>query len=355
MIDDQRQVEYFKKIASELYIPMVLSEYGANRKDTLIHLTDTISAAYRHLDYNSFKTVIFYVSLESTTALSSLQGSNSKVVTSYESLTQLRGESIVIEAKQNGELHYAINFQADIQQLRLNAIVYHFKSENGVEIFYGKSSERTLLSIPDADSYFAIQTYKSLDSALEDYGSKVARHSECQDLQKAWFDPNRIFFKPKPEHLLRDSLTRFLKLRLRNTEVRPEQNVDTSHPVDIKVTWSLASRLALIEIKWLGKSLAEYGKDFTQTYTQQRALDGAQQLADYLDENAKQAPVKTTRGYLVVYDARRWNCNNQTTTVDRPNGMKYENGSIAYNPQFHLTRQDFAIPRQFFMEPVVTS
>lgn len=355
MIVDQRQIDCFKKIADALYEPMILNDYGSDNLGLLLHLTDSISKIYKYLKYNSFKSVVIYTSIEGTTSLSKIAGANPTTIRSYDNLSPLRGEHIVIEVKANGELHYSIDFIFDINANRNAAIIYNFVKSTETETIFGKTSENILPQIPDSDSCFAIQTYKNLDLALEDYNTKVARHSECGYLKDIWTDANKIFFKPKPEHILRDSLTHFLKIRLRNTEVRPEQIVDTSHPVDIKITWNLANHLALIEIKWLGKSLDTTNKKITQNYTQKRALEGAEQLANYLDENLKQAPVKSTQGYLVIFDGRRGNCNENTTTLSSADGMKYSNAVIVYNPDYNTTREDFAKPVQFFMQPSNTT
>jgi len=352
MIVDQTHIDAFKKIADRLYLPMVLSDYGSDKQDLLLVLTDSISRIYKHLKYYSFKSVIIYTSIDERTSLAEIVGANPTTIISYENLSPLAGEHIVIEVKSNGYLHYSIDFAFDVSANRHAAIIYKFAQGTQTEIIFGKTSEKTLPSVPDIDSYFAIQTYKDLDLALEDYNTKVARHSDCGYLKDVWADANKVFFEPKPEHILRNSLTHFLKIRLRNTEVRPEQIVDESHPVDIKITWSLAGHLALIEIKWLGKSLeTNPNKKITQVYTDSRALEGAKQLADYLDANLRQSPVKNTKGYLVIFDARRWNCNADTTTVNLRDGMRYANKVIAYKPDYSLIRTDFAKPVKFFMQP----
>ncbi len=352
MIVDQRHIDSYKKIVDALYLPMVLDDYGSDKQDILLHLTDSISKIYKYLKYNSFQSVVIYTSIEETTSLSKIAGANPTTILSYDNLSPLTGGHIVIEVRPNGDLHYSIDFAFNINANRNSAIIYNFVKATETEKIFGKAIDKKLPSIPDSDSYFAIQTYKDLDLALEDYNTKVARHSECGYLKDIWADANKIFFKPKPEHILRDSLTHFLKIRLRNTEVRPEQNVDKSHPVDIKVTWTLASHLALIEIKWLGKSLRlTGGKKIKQIYTRQRALNGAKQLADYLDSNLVQSPVKTTKGYLAIFDARRWGCNKNTTTVSKADGIKYLNEVILYSPDYNATRTDFAKPFKFFMQP----
>ena len=81
-------------------------------------------------------------------------------------------------------------------------------------------------------------------------------------------------------------------------------------------------------------------------------LEGAKQLSEYLDSNLVQSPVKTTKGYLAVFDARRWGCSSSTTTVKKADGLKYLNEIIILTPDYSATRTDFAKPFRFFMEPL---
>ncbi|OYU80441.1 MAG: hypothetical protein CFE23_09295 [Flavobacterium sp. BFFFF1] len=351
MINDQRGIEYFKKIAQLHFAVVVVSDYGIQLTD-VTKFTDTISLIYRYLAYNTFKSVTIYSALTETNYLSALIGANPTTYSSYENITPLSGDDIVIEIKSNGELNISINYKIDIETLRKDSIIYNFDKQKGVESIYNKTTVSRLEPIPDSDSYFAIQSYKSLELALEDYKTKVAKHSDCPYLQRVWFDSNMLFFRKAPEHILRDSLTHFLKLKLRNAEIRPEQIVDKSHPVDIKVTWALANRLALIEIKWLGKSLKHRNKQFTKKFYPARALSGAKQLADYLDANLIQSPTYATMGYLVVFDARRAGCNKGTVeTLNSTDALTFLNQEIVYNPEYHSIRTDFAVPQRYFMTP----
>ncbi len=150
---------------------------------------------------------------------------------------------------------------------------------------------------------------------------------------------------------MRRSLTHFLKATLRDAETRPEQNVDESHPIDIKVTWGLSNRIALIEIKWLGTPKYPDGH-LGKTYTDSRARDGAQQLSDYLDANRASVPTHVSKGYLVVLDARRANLRPETISLSLSQRLHYRDREIKYNPAFHQLRDDFAPPIRMFAEPV---
>lgn len=351
MITDQSHIDYFKKIAKLQFVVGLLNDYGNDKTDSLILLADSITNIYRYLNHTSFNSVTIYLALEESSFLSILHSDSYITLQSYENITPREGDEILIEIKENGEIHFVLNSPPDLATLRQNSFIYRYERINEIEKFIGKTTETKLIPIPGASSYFAIQTFKELEHALENYAVKVALHSECPDLQNSWYDANRIFFKKAPEHLLRDSLTRFLKYFLRNTEARPEQIMDKSHPVDIKVTWTLANRIALIEIKWLGKSLLHRKKQFNQQYFEGRGLEGASQLAFYLDENLKQAPTHFSKGYLVIYDARRFNTNTNTTTTSMHNGLFYSTKDIHFNPEFHNLRKDFHRPYRFFLRP----
>lgn len=350
MIDDIKQIKYFKEIAEMQFVLLVTTDYGIDRT-IVTQFTDTISSIYRYLQYNTFQSVIIYKPLNDDIKLSNLSSVNPVEYLSYENTTPLAGNNIIIEIKDNGNLDILTNHSIGVDALRDNAIIYEFIKSNENEVFYGKTQQVKLLPIPETDSHFAIRSYKTIELALEDYKVKVAQHSDCPLLKNVWFEKNMLFLKKAPEHTLRDSLTLFLK-RLRNAEVRPEQVVDKSHPVDIKVTWALANRLALIEIKWLGKSLKHRNKQFTNIYSDSRALSGAKQLSEYLEANLIQSPTYATKGYLVVFDARRAACSSGLVEeLDAINALKYLNQEINYSPDYSVTRTDFSKPYRFFMQP----
>jgi len=151
-----------------------------------------------------------------------------------------------------------------------------------------------------SSSVFASPTYKELDEALGKYYEDQAKNSTCLILRHIWLNPReRLILRDKPEHIMRDSLYQYLYNKLRSHTVKREQNVDETHPVDIKITWSTNNKVvALIEIKWLGKS------EKTQ-YTEARANIGAGQLTEYLTSSYHEEPDRHFIGYLVVFDARR--------------------------------------------------
>jgi hypothetical protein len=170
---------------------------------------------------------------------------------------------------------------------------------------------------------------------------------------EVWDSENRICFKKKPEARMRQSLYQFLRAYLQDAEVRPEQNNDETHPVDVKVSWLFSIQRAIIEIKWLGDS-RDNGVIGT-SYRPARANEGATQLASYLDQSQTWGSNVKTRGYLVVFDGRRRNVNDSTQALDEADGFYYRDKDIEYEPDYSKFRQDFATPVRFFMNPILSA
>lgn len=203
---------------------------------------------------------------------------------------------------------------------------------------------------PVEGSFFAVKTYNDLDEALTNYRDNVAPMCKGKALEDS-MTPNRLFFYAAPEDLLQQALFEYLDSRLRQCDVKREHNVDKSKPVDIMVKWLGTSHMALIEIKWVGKSLKKGDEsDVSVQYSDSRANEGANQLVDYIEKNADSFPRDVTIGYLVVYDLRRHNTNPSRTSISRADANYYKEKEIVYNPQYELTRNDFKKPYRFFIK-----
>ena len=150
--------------------------------------------------------------------------------------------------------------------------------------------------------------------------------STCHVFEGVWSGNNRIFFVAGPEELMRRSLTQFLRNRFGGDhDVWPEQNVNEKNPVDIRMMPRFTSnRLMLIEIKWLGDSVAPDGH-ITVHYRDARAQEGADQLAEYLDEQLRSAPSRVVHGYFVIIDGRRARLTEGKTTISADDGLHFEN------------------------------
>ena len=263
---------------------------------------------------------------------------------------QVRGGD-VIEVLANGLFRVYHPSRVHPQSLSRSAVLYQYQQRSEYLWAGGKKNK---IDKPDSayDSIFSVPAFSDLREAIEFYRTRLARCSSCKILAEIWHDKHRVFLRAKPESCMRDSLWQHLHGTLRgDCEVRPEQVMDESHPVDIKVTWWCANRLALIEIKWLGDSRPHNGHHGTR-YRDSRAKEGAKQLAEYLDANQVHAPRHVTRGTLVVFDARRAKVGTMSKKLARADGFAYEHSEIAYNPAYHTARKDFDEPIRIFLEPI---
>lgn len=203
---------------------------------------------------------------------------------------------------------------------------------------------------PVEGSFFAVKTYNDLDEALINYRDNVAPMCKGRALEES-MTPTRIFFYARPEALLQEALFEYLDNRLRQCDVKREHNVNESKPVDIMVRWRGTNHMALIEIKWVGKSLKKDDKTkVSVNYADARANEGASQLVDYIDKNSDSFPRDVTIGYLVVYDLRRHNSNPLQATISRADAIYYKDKEIEYNPQYDTIRNDFKKPYRFFVK-----
>jgi hypothetical protein len=208
--------------------------------------------------------------------------------------------------------------------------------------------------IEDAISQFLLNSFTDLREALLAYRDSMARTSKCHLLREAWAEENRLWFDTKPEYRLRRALHNYLYSYLRHDgiDLREEQNVDDSHPVDLKIVWRMENRSAIVEVKWIGKSINLKTNKVTADYSDARARKGAKQLVDYLEKHRQEAAKEDTRGYLVVFDCRRKELKPKVTAVAKSDGFYYQNREVSYSPEFHKTRQDFDEPIRMFLEPV---
>ena len=236
------------------------------------------------------------------------------------------------------------------KKLASTAVVYEY--QNGKEHFFAGVQQKAVPVLDrTAMSQFCGNTFFTLREALQYYAAAFVLQSSCLIFKSVWADENRLFLRSKPEVYMRRSLTQFLRSNLgAGFEVRPEQIMDETHPVDIKVTKKLSNRLMIIEIKWLGDSLNEEGK-ITTSYRDARAKKGAKQLAEYLDQNKVQAPLNVTQGYYVIIDARRHSLRDDSRAITKAYGLYYASKEIDFDTEYHKIRDDFDPPYRMFTEP----
>ena len=340
---------------NEAYLPFIEQQHGTVGGQATRALMQVLKDLYAHREPLAFERLIVFQTVQESPLLPAIAE-----FVSIAELCRLTDTRIAIQVITGGVLRVLTEIP-DILALSDVAVVYVY-GEDHEEYFWARGQNRRVSRLhPALQSAFATPTFETLDDALNDYSRRVARVSHCHVLNAkwgggstrgAWYDERRLFFLAKPEETLRRSLEQFLVTFLRGSaDVRPEQNVDETQPIDIKVTFDSPRHVALIEIKWLGKSRNEDGTMATPYYPN-RAREGADQLAGYLDANHPYDPENKTRGYLVVIDARRHGLNEQCTTVTAENGMFYAKQEIDYDPAYHTTRNDFAAPLRMFVEPI---
>jgi len=269
-----------------------------------------------------------------------------------------KGKSLIVEILPNStfEIHTSDQIP-DLKMLAQKAIVYNY--ENCSEKILSKDHEDYVQKVSGIlDSNFCIPTYKTLEEALERYHERMAKETTCKILQHIWYngaEGPRLVLNNKPESIMRDSLSQALNIILPpNTEVRPEHNTDETKPVDIKVSWFGSKFTALIEIKWLGKSVTKQKDNISTTfteYTDSRANSGAKQLIDYISREKQSSPSYLPQGYLVIFDARRKAISDKDTLVSLQDALHYEDKDIIYNPDYSKTHDYFKKPLRFFLRP----
>ena len=333
------------------FAPLIDRHHGASGVRVLRNVMQTLRGILQHytLGEKGQQLVVFQFLPQSA---HHIKGLPSEVI-EHSDLIHWSNQSVAIEIRADGCLQVWPSID-DIDPIELShhAIVYSLFS--GEESFWAGGEQAIIPAIfPGSHSLFAIPTFEDLQSALKSYRSTVARVCQCEILSLAWCSEKRLLFRAKPEKFMRRSLVQFLRASLRkDANVQPEQNVDETHPVDIKVSFDFTPNVTLIEIKWLGKSLNQSGDAIGTIYSEVRARDGVQQLADYLDMFHQSDPLRKTRGYLVVIDGRRRGLTIHSTSIARVDGMHYDHREIAFDPSFHETRGDFETPIRMFVEPI---
>jgi hypothetical protein len=341
-------IDRMRDIAEAMYSRMVEATHGERGTRALRAVLEFLQGFYGHVAPETRRTRIVVLKQLDDVALGALNDAIQCASLSH--MPVLSDSEVVVQILRSGQ--FLVSQTAVINPLEAaeDCVVYTY--ENRTETFYAGGDSRPVINpFEGYASIFAIPTFDDLKLALSEYRDKQARRTSCRILAEVWKSEKRIILRAGPEPTMRNSLTQFLKACLRgDVEVRPEQNVDESHPVDIKVTWFMTNRLALIEIKWLGAS--GNGAGALVRYSDSRARDGAKQLADYLDWNAVQAPQQVTRGYLVVLDGRRARVRPWTTRINHADGFRYEGAEIVFEPRYHEIRSDFEVPIRMFMEPI---
>jgi hypothetical protein len=344
-------LEKMKQMQAQLYTSAAHAVFGDLGTEALKSLISGITQIHARLD-PGLRSEPLALFVDATLQPSVVAGAVTHVNV-LSNLTDELARASLGRLRGNGSLDITPLDRTKLMALSGTAVVYLLDAGSEKFIIGGKVYE-VHNPLPGYPSVFCKPTFSSLQAALNDYRVRHAANATCYILQDAWYDDKRWWFKAKPESTMRRSLTQYLRGVLRDASVKPEQNVDESHPVDIHVQFTSTAQHAIIEIKWLGQSVNTATGDEATSYTNARALAGAKQLADYIDKTVQSSPHYGARGYLVVFDGRRSGLTIGMQTLESAKALGYKEVDIAYSPDYAATRNDFDPPMRMYLHPVLS-
>lgn len=323
------------------------SNNNSNAIAISIELIKKISTIYRFVEPSHLKgNLIIFKRL---TKGSLLPKESASIIYNMDDLTHIRADNIVIEIS-NEQLYVWENIN-DVNFLNDNNTIFYCYSNNN-EYFYVNKNRIDIPHYFECSSIYALH-YFYLNTALKQYKNEKISTSSCATFNKCWYDANRIFLKSAPEKQMQLSLKEFLSSALRGVEIVREYNLGASKPVDIRVKWTEANKAALIELKWIGKSISS--SNMTTSHSDSRANAGVKQLKEYLDLDNTDTPNIISKAYLVVIDARRNNTLDYTqTNINISDGFFYETIEIRFNDdnKYFEYMKDFEHPIRMFAKPI---
>jgi hypothetical protein len=338
-----------EEVCEHTHLPAIRLTFGEPGMDAAFEIMQAAKTLYRHVELERVKGRI--IIFQKIVAADAAPAPPVVPAIDFGALANDVITDLVIEIASDKQA-YLVSEILVLEELAKSAVVYHW--QGGQEEFLAGATRKSVLRLDKAArSQFAVPTLPTLRVALKNYSVENVRESSCYIFREAWHDQNRLFFKAKAESIMRTSLTQFLKNRIGGDhDVWAEQNVDESHPVDIRVKPRLTNnRVMLIEIKWLGCSAASDGH-ITAKHGQPRAQAGATQLAQYLDDQRQSAPTSVIHGYYVIIDGRRNNLQQGATSISASDGLHFEQRELTFDPPYHTTREDFDPPYRMFAKPV---
>jgi len=126
--------------------------------------------------------------------------------------------------------------------------------------------------------------------------------NSTDDVKKFVIDHKHLL-RNKPEDTFRDDLRQFLTFNLKVSQVK-EFLLENMRRLDIYL-YDEYGEIYLIEVKWVGQSVHQDGKQLGTTYTKKNIdPDAFYQALDYLEELDNKGE-NIIRAYLVVFDARK--------------------------------------------------
>ena len=341
--------DVMRKIIAELYTAKIVRRHGRVGGQRLREVLEAVRVIYQQRPAETI-----------TGGLCVIATINPEVRCLPESSFELKPFAVAanlpnvatVQVLPNRRLLVCAGLPDEFDSLSQNAVVYRFTAAE--ECFVLPDSTEVIPNPTGYPSAIGSPTFFLLEEALAYYGHQQARRTTCRLLADCWHDgSSRLLLTNKPEALMRGSLTQHLRTALRDhAEVFEESNVSETQPVDIKITFMTTGHRSLVEIKWLGHSVsADGGSIATSYWAPSRVLEGAKQLADYLDKHEDRSPSVRTVGHLVVFDARREGVTGVSPTVSHQQAWAYCDRD--FDEVGQAVREDFATPTRFYLEPSV--
>lgn len=354
-----------RKLIAESYIHQAVRAFGDKGASGIRTLLEVVHLVFQQFDaasVTSSLTIVIGVRPSThSNVLDSIDGTQARsdLLSVVQYLVSNQGDRhLVVEICADETFRVAsVSAPIDLSQLAISAIVYHFENRTDT-ILAGEYTSVIQKLHPSLASNFAAPTLDSLDDVLTHYSENWALDSRCRILKNVWVngvDGPRLVLKNRPESIMRDSLCQAIDMMLRNANARPEHTTDETKPVDIVVNWFGTRSEAIIEVKWLGRSVANSrGKNDHPTYTdysKARAQEGANQLNDYMDRETRHTGATQVWGYLAVFDARRKGVTDPDSRLPKNDAFHFQHDQIVYDPDHSATRQDFRPPYRIFLSP----
>lgn len=247
---------------------------------------------------------------------------------------------------------------------KTDTLTYHYSANK--EYFFA-NGQKIDLTIKNFGSRYATQ-FSDLKDAIQHYAQTKILKSTCKHFSESWADKNRLFFRGGgrgnniPEKFMQLSLHEYLssypfESRGISMESSREYNTvgDFTHPkpVDVKLVWREANRIAIIEVKFMGSVVPDGGGKM-YSHQDARANVGINDIKEYHDAASSDSPTSLIKSYLIVIDGRRNNLRKGQTTITALNGMHFKNVDIIIDDdkKFHETIQGFEKPIRIFAEPI---
>lgn len=357
-------MENLKRLVAMAYVPKVIQAFGSEGEPAITALLDTVRLVFQRMPPEAFTgplTIVRGIGSTPAAPLVERWGDVERITGLVELGARLArvgdGAHATVELLPDGTLAMCESAEGiDLAAAAQIAVVYRYEARSD-RILAKEHDVFVPKVLSELASAFSNPTLDSLAEALAWYRDFVLE-TKCHLLAQVWeggVDGPRLVLVNKPEATMRKSLAQALNMLLRDVTVRPEQNTDESKPVDIRIEWFGSGASALVEIKWLGRSTAKSRTQKAEPtytdYSEGRAREGAKQLADYMDRQARNSVATSPRGYLVVFDARRRNITGANDALSEEDALHFENAEIAYDPDFASDRPDFEPPVRFFLKP----